>query len=500
MSDHQFEKNVQQKMDELRLSPSENVWHQVERKIRTQKRRKRGLLWIPLLAVLLTGIFFYYSGIHQSRVEESQISENKKSKPVKQAESSNAPAPEPVTEEKLSTMNADPLAKHPPQVHPSKSTVNDKDFTRSSIKKEKVTTTEKKTSGVAEIRVQPDQIIIRNNLPEEKYIIDKDKQNHPDANLKPDKDKTTGLEERKELSSNETRKEKTPEKITPFLANDAVADSLSNNNDVAKQIRGTELSEILKVDSTLRVSPPIERIRRKWEIGVAVYGGVNKMTSGRFISEKSMLLDAGASSNFSMPVPRNAVIQKPSAIYPGLAMYIRGFARTELRKRLHGSVGVGYGLYQTQIRVGQLVQSNQPFFTSRGLIDVEGYYRAEPNEVYTNGFHFIEVPVEIEYLLNKSKTPVLIRAGATYSRMIGSNALHYDGSSRVYYNDNTVFNKNLAGVTGGLSVGVLQSSKYPLSVGPSFHYRVTNLIHQNIYDRKHLLAAGIDIKMLIRKN
>src|SRR5687768_17855848 len=63
MSDHEFEKKVQQKMDDLKLRPSEAVWAEVEKNLRREKRRRRTLIWLPILGVLLTaGGYFIYSG------------------------------------------------------------------------------------------------------------------------------------------------------------------------------------------------------------------------------------------------------------------------------------------------------------------------------------------------------------------------------------------------------------------------------------------------------
>src|ERR1044072_8865404 len=63
MSDHDFEKQVQQKLGELKLRPSDAVWMEVEKNIRDKKRRRRFLwLWSAALLVTLTtsGIILYH--------------------------------------------------------------------------------------------------------------------------------------------------------------------------------------------------------------------------------------------------------------------------------------------------------------------------------------------------------------------------------------------------------------------------------------------------------
>ena len=52
MSDHDFEKRVKQKMDELRFSPSDAVWKGVARELR-KERPSRRWLWLSVLVITL---------------------------------------------------------------------------------------------------------------------------------------------------------------------------------------------------------------------------------------------------------------------------------------------------------------------------------------------------------------------------------------------------------------------------------------------------------------
>ena len=65
MSDHEFEKQVHQRMEELKLRPSDTVWMEVEKKIRQDKHRRRFLwLWVPMLLICLSTsayILYHYS-------------------------------------------------------------------------------------------------------------------------------------------------------------------------------------------------------------------------------------------------------------------------------------------------------------------------------------------------------------------------------------------------------------------------------------------------------
>src|SRR4051794_10883597 len=54
---NEFEKQVQQKLEELKLVPSEPVWEKVEMQIRKKKDRRRMIFWIPLFAFIGAGLW-----------------------------------------------------------------------------------------------------------------------------------------------------------------------------------------------------------------------------------------------------------------------------------------------------------------------------------------------------------------------------------------------------------------------------------------------------------
>jgi hypothetical protein len=72
MSDHEFEKQVNQKLEELKLRPSDTVWMEVEKKIRQDKRRRRFLwLWVPSLFIFLatSGYILYHYTLNTNNTQ-----------------------------------------------------------------------------------------------------------------------------------------------------------------------------------------------------------------------------------------------------------------------------------------------------------------------------------------------------------------------------------------------------------------------------------------------
>src|SRR5688572_12068837 len=61
MSDHEFEKQVRQKLDDLKLTPTATTWVTIEEELRAQKRRRVPVFWLPLLLIgLAAGGYFMF--------------------------------------------------------------------------------------------------------------------------------------------------------------------------------------------------------------------------------------------------------------------------------------------------------------------------------------------------------------------------------------------------------------------------------------------------------
>ena len=48
MSGHEFEKQVRQKLNDLKMTPTAEAWENIEEKLRERKRRPVAIFWLPL--------------------------------------------------------------------------------------------------------------------------------------------------------------------------------------------------------------------------------------------------------------------------------------------------------------------------------------------------------------------------------------------------------------------------------------------------------------------
>ena len=59
MQNSEFEKNVQQKMEELKLAPADAVWKKIAARLPEEKKGRRWIIFILLFAVLATGSIIF---------------------------------------------------------------------------------------------------------------------------------------------------------------------------------------------------------------------------------------------------------------------------------------------------------------------------------------------------------------------------------------------------------------------------------------------------------
>ncbi len=469
MSDQQFEKNVRKQLEELRFHPDAAVWTAVEKRIAGKKKRRRGIVWIPVVLLLIAGGIFTID-----RNQKNNTSLRELSTKVTPNEKHVTSAIDPQLKQSES------ITAQAPGVNPR---INDNPNRAATIQSDADSHIEERNTNSSDRK--PASGI--EQLPHASLngaAIKKSSSNHSTvfATILPawknDQDDTL-------LS------------IATFLAPTLPSIADSTGAILTKQF---DLPLIGPAPSIVAASP-VERRKSTFQWGITIDAGFSNVTEGSFfdVTQKSLVQDV-ASNSYSSPLPANAVLPTPSDIRPGPAFSAGVFARKAVSKRIALSAGIGYSLLQTYIQVGQYTQANLMVLNARGMMGVASVYRPGNQQHYNNQYHFLEFPFEASIRLNKRKQyPIVLNTGMIAGRLLNSNALHFDGATRVYYEDNSLFNKTQLGFSGGFSIGVLQRTAHPVTAGPFLHYRATSLMKYAVNGERHLLSFGLNIKVLMKK-
>ena len=467
MSGHEFEKQVRQKLNDLKMTPSVGSWEGIEHKLRERKRRPVAFYWVPLLLLGLAAGGYLFLNNEQNIV----LSEKNSTHHVNvQPKAHDAVSPE---ENKL----------HPEKLSPVVGNdENTQDITPGSV--DVPTNQLKDASGN---RNAPQKKI--NSFPRVSTEIKT--QNPVEENnfisIAPEK-VTHGISLKNSLPVNQRNamQGKNPSlKISHFPIGTVTTASLNSlKNNITPAQATNKKSLINKIN--------------KWSYGISAFAGVTAVNEGHILNfNNAQVEDVSSVPDFA---PRPAY--KPSSISPGFSFSAGAFVKRELSSRFSLSLGINYLQLNTRNKVGSQVYGSQIVNNgARGYMMVANYFTIEQDKPsdYRNRYHFIELPVELHTKLNKSKKlPIHLNTGVAVSQLIKSNSLHFDGTTGIYYRNDKLLNQTQFAARTGISVGVLNKTARPLLIGPSAKYNISTILQKDVAARKNFMSFGIDVKMFIR--
>ena len=445
MSKADFEKNVQQKMQELRFQPSQEVWKGVEAGIASERRRRPVVLWFLFAGILLAGGSFYFISTPSNKniaVKSSQqpgqaIAEKQDTK----TETENASTGAGSEEASSSTENKKPV---PTSQAPTI------DLTKSQAER-----ANNKHDQILPLKPKKSQ--------QEKVLINEKPVAHVPA-----------------FSDESNAAARSYRAAIPIQQ-----DNPTSINNIGKD----QLSVAPVLNRSAKNNSPIKKTN--WQFGISATGGVSDLAE--------QLLQTAPSANLSFDPLQSTggsvVRPKPSDVQAGASFSLGVFANKTLGTKWKLGLGLGYQYFSNGIRVGEKVDSaafvNQNSFS---LDRVSEYYKSTGDNPYNNQYHFISLPVNVQWQFARQFT---WENGLIASRMIKTNALHYDGVSGRYYEDDDLFNKyQLAASTAVL----FAFHKNKIQVGPQLQYAFTNLMKPNTGNPKHLRSVSIKASFELWKN
>ena len=469
MPGHEFEKNVQQRLDELKLRPSDAVWNNVEYSIRKDKRRRRIILWIPILLLFIgtSGYFLvnkngFISAETAIARNQSNTKNNLSSTPEAKQLDNAATIEKPETQKDL---NPAPVTK----------SNNDK-AARKNIETKKSTSNNKlvfasngnKSSKHQTIIVKDDDKV--QSLTKEGQSINPDKE-QADAMALPVDD--------------EPLKYSDPNLSLIKGSSPIVALTIPEKTNASFETPAVDMNSLSKMNQkdVYRSS--------KWQWGLDFSVGTSTASS-EISFAKSAALDNTGIGVFNGNVQS---VDQTTTIESGIHWSAGGFVQRNFTNRFAISAGLQYSQFSTRIITGARVNNSLRLFYS------SGNFADQPGKAseYTNRYHFLELPVDVHFKLNKSNNfPIYANTGLSIGWLLVANSMNTDATTNIFSQNVDLYNKTQIGFHGGFTFGLLNKTKHPMQIGPSMRYNFTRLM-ENSPSSKHLVSFGVDVRLLLKK-
>ena len=467
MGQNNFEKSVQQKLDELKIPPSDSVWTDIEKHIgKKDKDGKLIIIFFFLTVILLSGAYWLFNSTKNNVSQSHQISQLKKD---------NKP-----------TNNEDPSFRESEIISGNNFSNTDS----ASVPRGKAKGFNIDSQNKIEIRSKKKQMKFRDDFTRrlnKNYSKDTNNEDSEIAlnNVEKLIEKTTDIAEIE--NKNESKN------IASNFQNQINTDSF------LIQLKSEKVIQKLIAKNAYFQKRDSKEHTERWNFGITFSGGSSLI--GSSILERNYPMDMNASlpSGGILYGGNPSYYYSPSPLKNSTAFVAGVLVEKNLSAKSKITVGISYKYYSLKNKVGNKIDSI--FFGSLQYFPINYFNNSTSrSHSYRNNFHYLEVPVSIKIQLNKNKKlPLFWNGGLNISELISSNALQFKPNPGVYYNDNSLFNKTQFGLHTGLSLTLFSRKKMPFTFGPYFYYNATSLSDKGLYDGKNFSFVGIQTEILFRK-
>ena len=462
MAANEFEKSVRKIMDEFKLHPSDEVWQNVEERIRERNKKRRILFFLfSLLGLVLagSGLYIFSNNYSNDKLENSkkQIPLSTRNSPGKNDTAKiNVPL-ETAIGRKL--VHAEPN-NHKNSTQKSKTRTANSEANSSYVVKAKNHNVTNSLSG-------------NKNRKDRSVIVDTTRRT---PNISTDNSKISSANENQTIAKTETQEN---------VASNILSDSTQIKN------KENKLNE-----SAVQTSKPKKNEKKGLNLKWGVYFSTG---SSALSGDPFSFSNSSASGNYPAAQGTPGV----NTVYsiedkPGFAFKAGVVVKEDFTKRSSLSVDLNYVYYSDKIKVG--VQQNSPLLLY-GAYNVASYYGGSPQKDFTEHFHFIEMPIFYSWRMMQNKNHFLsLDGGISIAYLISTNALVYDTTaSGVYYHNNDLITKTHFNIIPGISYHLINSKGLELAIGPQFSFDLTKAINSNFDKRNYFLYAGISARLFFEK-
>lgn len=454
MHENNFEKQVQEKMDQLGFEPSDAVWTAVDKEINKNKKRRRPLFILFLFSGLLLAGGAIYVGTFKNFSDKKIISKEQKKNDEDQNKSSG-------------------------------SKVQSASILENKLNKETKNQVKQNNTNPLNGRQSTESVMMKSgNKPASAYnskVITDERKNKTEEN--------TGIGKNDNTNSENSGSGRLDSAVV---------------NKTATAAGLTTVPKDSKAESKLATKDKTKSKSALWTLGLTGGAGISNINQSLFKQSNVTGLYYNSNANVASGAP--APVPASSEINPGFSFSAGVFLSRYLSKRISIAMGLNYHYYSTHIKTGYPVDSSIIVYnpanyfsgapTIPGAYAINGYYQSGSSHSYTNQYHFIELPVTADFQLNKSKElPIFWEAGLSVSYLLASNALHFDPNGNLYYQNALLFNKVQLNGTTSFMIG-FPLNKNELRLGPELQYGFSGLLKSGSGNPQHLFYTGLKLSFI----
>ncbi len=449
-----FEKKVQQKMQELRFHPSDKVWKGVEAGISKEKRRRPLAVWLLIGTALLAGGYYLFTNSTSNKIAVNQSHQPgqsiaQKQKPGKSQEILIAKT----QKEKIQSISIPGRADDPHEFEKKHSASSTRD--RVSVSNPSVSHAEPETGN--------------------------------------DKPLTVGISsiDGADASHETVSVERLVQAAEPLSV------KINGQSEFEFHPATNDNGALPLLESNTNL--PQTSIRKtNWSFGINV-------SAGRSDLDDQLFKTAAAAGMYYDPLASygGIVSHKPSDIKPAASFSLGAYAAKSIGSKTRLAVGISYQYFSNTIQVGEKVDSvvvvNQ---NSLAMDRVNEYYKSAnsggggsgSSNDYRNEYHYLSIPLTFQWQFYKRLS---WENQLVYSHMIKTNALHFDGATGAYYENKDLFNKNQ--FLGSTAI-LFSLWKNKIQAGPQLQYAFTNLLQGGINNSRHIRSLNLKANIELWKN
>ena len=255
------------------------------------------------------------------------------------------------------------------------------------------------------------------------------------------------------------------------------------------------INEITKQDD---IKPsPIKNTGSLWQFGISV--DLGKSGISQLQGQSSIYTYSGSSvsqpGSGSLGSP---TVYKTPSLTDGFSFGINVQANKKINQRYGFTLSLGYQFYQSQIGIGNRVDSTTFISSSNQYNDNGYYYLSTDNNTYSNRFHLIQTGFSLyaDRIMAKN-LPVRWHIGTGTALLISSDALHYDAASGILFKSRSLLNNIQLNFSTGFDLGI--GKKPFVYIGPQLTYFITHPSQQPGSTNQHLFRAGLRAVYILPK-